>query len=93
MKFSQKKLAVANQLACQLAAVSLQQLAVAHPIIQPIHTMEDVAKSLSVNGSKEYHGDGGTDFNAVAVGVEDAEHFVGTKYDAIHGWALPFLLA
>lgn len=93
MEFSQKELAAANQLAYQLAAASSQQLAVAHPIIQPIHATEDVTKPLSINGSEEHHSGGGSDFNAVAMAVEDVEHFVSIKHDGIHGVALPFLLA
>jgi hypothetical protein len=81
-----KEVAAANQ----LAAASSQQLAVAHPIIQSVHTTEDVAKPLTVNGSEEYHGGGGADLNAVAMAVEDAEHFVSVKHDGIHG-ALPFV--
>lgn len=91
MKFSQKELAAANQLAYQLAATSSQQLAVAHPVIQPVHTTEDVAKPLTVNGSEEYHGGGGADLNAVAMAVEDAEHFVSVKHDGIHGAGTSFL--
>jgi hypothetical protein len=88
VEFLQKELAAANQ----LAAASSQQLAVAHPVIQPIHATKDMAKPLSVNGSEEYHGGGGSDFNAVAMLVEDAEHFISIKHDGIHGAALPFLM-
>lgn len=96
MKFSQKELAAANQLAYQLAAapaVSLQQLAVAHPIIQPVHATEDVAEPLPINGLEEHGGDGRSDADGIAMLVEDVEHFISTEHDGIHGWALPFLLA
>lgn len=88
MEFLQKGLPAANQ----LAAASSQQLAVAHPIIQSIRATEDVAKPLPINGSEEYHGDGGFNANGVAMAVEDAEHFVSIKHDGIHGAALPFLM-
>ena len=82
-----KEVAAANQ----LAAASSQQLAVAHPIIQPIHATEDMAKPLSVNGSEEHYGGGGSDFNAVAMAVEDVEHFVSIEDDGIHGVGTSFL--
>lgn len=92
MEFSQKELAAANQLAYQLAAASSQQLAVAHPIIQPIHATEDMTVRRAILGAPEHGGNGDADADGIAIAVEDAEHFVSIKHDGIHGAALPFLM-
>jgi hypothetical protein len=96
VKFSQKKLAAANQLAYQLAAApaaSSQQLAVAHPIIQPVHATEDVTKPLPINGLEEHGGDSGFNADGITMLVEDVEHFISAEHDGVHGVALPFLFA
>ena len=87
MEFSQKKLAAANQ----LAAASSQQLAVAHPIIQPIHATEDMTIRLAALGAPEHGGYGNADADGVTMVVEDAEHFVSIKHDGIHGAGTSFL--
>ena len=78
---------------CDVPAASSQQLAVAHPIIQPIHATEDVAASLPTAAVVEDGGGGDANADGVAMAVEDAEHFVSVEHDGIHGAALPFLLA
>ena len=52
-----------------------------------------MAASLPTAATVEDGGSGDADADSVAMAVEDAEHFVSTEHDGIHGAALPFLLA